>query len=88
MDLLGGKADTVLSDMSPNISGQYSIDHARSVDLCDHALEFARRTLRPGGSLVMKVFEGDMLNDLLTEVRRSFSSVRLHSPKASRSQQL
>jgi 23S rRNA (uridine2552-2'-O)-methyltransferase len=86
MGLLGGKADAVISDMSPNISGQYSIDQARSVDLCHHALEFARRTLRPGGSLVMKVFEGDMLNDLLSEVRGSFASVRLHSPKASRSQ--
>jgi 23S rRNA (uridine2552-2'-O)-methyltransferase len=72
--------------MSPNISGQYSIDHARSIDLCHHALAFAQRTLRPGGSLVMKVFEGDMINDLLADVRKSFSSVRLHSPKASRSQ--
>ena len=85
MSLLEGKADVVISDMSPNISGNYSIDHARSVDLCNHALEFARRTLRPGGSLVMKVFEGDMLNDLLTDIRRSFGSVRLHGPKASRS---
>ncbi|OPY26083.1 MAG: Ribosomal RNA large subunit methyltransferase E [Methanomassiliicoccales archaeon PtaU1.Bin030] len=83
--LLGGKADTVISDMSPNISGSYSMDHARSVDLCTHALEFARRTLRPGGSLVMKIFEGDMMNDFLSEVKKSFSSVRLHSPKASRS---
>jgi len=83
--LLGGKADTVISDMSPNISGSYSMDHARSVDLCTHALEFARRTLRPGGSRVMKIFEGDMMNDFLSEVKKSFSSVRLHSPKASRS---
>lgn len=83
--LLGGEADIVISDMSPNISGNYSIDQARSVDLCSHALEFARQTLRPGGSLVMKVFEGDLMNDLLSDVRKSFSSVRLHSPKASRS---
>lgn len=83
--LLGGKADTVISDMSPNISGNYSIDHARSVDLCTHALEFALRTLRPGGSLVMKIFEGDMMNEFISEVKKSFSSVRLHSPKASRS---
>lgn len=83
--LLGGKADTVISDMSPNISGNYSIDHARSVDLCHHALEFSRQTLRPGGTLVMKVFEGDLMNELLSDVRRYFTSVRLHSPKASRS---
>ena len=71
--------------MSPNIGGNYSIDQARSVDLCTHALDFARQTLRPGGSLVMKIFEGDMINEFLAEVRRSFASVRLHSPKASRS---
>lgn len=86
MRLLDGKADVVISDMSPNISGQYSIDHARSVDLCTHALNFARQTLRPGGSLVMKIFEGDMINQFLAEVRRDFSAVRLHAPKASRSQ--
>lgn len=85
MALLDGKADVVISDMSPNISGNYSIDHARSVDLCKHALDFACHTLRPGGSLVMKIFEGDLLNEFLAEVRRDFSSVRLHSPKASRS---
>ncbi|MBI0584584.1 MAG: RlmE family RNA methyltransferase [Methanomassiliicoccus sp.] len=83
--LLDGRADVVISDMSPNISGSYSMDHARSVDLCAHALEFARQTLRPGGSLVMKIFEGDMINEFLAEVRKDFSSVRLHSPKASRS---
>jgi 23S rRNA (uridine2552-2'-O)-methyltransferase len=85
MALLDGKADVVISDMSPNISGNYSIDQARSVDLCTHALDFARQTLRPGGSLVMKIFEGDMINEFLVGVRRSFASVRLHSPKASRS---
>ncbi len=83
--ILGGEADVVISDMSPNISGNYSIDHARSVDLCTHALQFARHTLRPGGSLVMKIFEGDMINQFLKEVRKDFSSVRLHAPKASRS---
>ncbi|WP_019178455.1 RlmE family RNA methyltransferase [Methanomassiliicoccus luminyensis] len=83
--LLEGKADTVISDMAPNISGSYSMDHARSVDLCAHALDFARQVLKPGGSLVMKIFEGDMMNEFLAEVRKSFSSVRLHSPKASRS---
>lgn len=83
--LLGGKADTVISDMSPNISGSYSMDHARSVDLCTHALNFARQTLKPGGTLVMKIFEGDMINEFLKEVRKSFSQVRLHAPKASRS---
>lgn len=84
-ELLGGKADTILSDMSPSISGSYSLDHARSVELCTHALNFARQTLKPGGNLVMKIFEGDMMGDFLGEVRKSFSTVKLHSPQASRS---
>ena len=84
-EILGGKADTVISDMSPNTSGSYSTDHARSVELCSHALDFARKTLRTGGSLVMKIFEGDMMGGFLAEVRKSFSMVKLHSPKASRS---
>jgi len=83
-NLICGKASVVISDMSPNISGSYSMDHARSIELCEHALKFARATLKRGGNLVMKVFEGDLMNDLLDDVRTSFASVRLHSPKASR----
>lgn len=83
-ELLGGKADVVISDMSPNISGSYCMDHARSVDLCTHALNFARQVLKPNGNLVMKIFEGDMMKDFLKDVRKSFNNVKLHSPKASR----
>ena len=83
--MIGGKVDVVLSDMSPNISGQYAMDHARSIELCEHALAFARKTLVPGGCLVLKVFEGDMMKDLLKQIRASFREVKLHAPKASRS---
>jgi 23S rRNA (uridine2552-2'-O)-methyltransferase len=83
--MIGGKVDVVLSDMAPNISGQYAMDHARSIELCEHALAFARKTLAPGGSLVLKVFEGDMMKDLLRQIRASFREVKLHAPKASRS---
>jgi 23S rRNA (uridine2552-2'-O)-methyltransferase len=71
--------------MSPNISGSYSMDHARSIDLCEHAFEFAERVLRRNGSLVMKVFEGDMMNEFLRIVRARFAEVRLFAPQASRS---
>ena len=80
----GGKADAVLSDMSPDISGNYSIDHARSIELCDTALEFARRALRPGGNFVVKVFQGDMFRDFLCRVRQCFRNVHAHHPAASR----
>lgn len=78
-------ADVVLSDMSPNISGNYSYDHARSVDLCEHALAFASRVLRDGGNLVVKMFYGDMTKGFVGLVRRSFDEVHVTHPKASRS---
>jgi 23S rRNA (uridine2552-2'-O)-methyltransferase len=85
LDALEGEADVVLSDMSPNISGHYSTDHARSVGLVETALGIAKLTLRPGGSFVAKVFEGDMIRDLRRLVESCFKDVKLHSPKASRS---
>jgi len=85
LEALGGKADVVLSDMSPSISGNYSMDQARSVDLCEHALEFAEKVLKPHGSLVMKIFEGDMMQDFLKLVKTKFKEVRLGAPDASRS---
>jgi len=85
MEKLGGSADVVISDMAPNISGNYSTDHARSIELCEHALQFARNALREGGSFAVKVFEGDMYRDFLENVKKSFLSVKAHNPKASRS---
>ena len=76
--------DVIVSDMSPNISGNYDMDQARSVELCEAVLEAAERLLRPGGRIVMKVFEGDMFLDLVEKVKGRFISVRRHAPKASR----
>ena len=84
---LGGRnADAVISDMSPDISGTYSIDHARSVELSGIALKFAQKVLRPGGNFVVKVFQGELFPGFLREVRRSFKNVRANRPPASRSQ--
>jgi 23S rRNA (uridine2552-2'-O)-methyltransferase len=79
-----GRAHVVISDMSPNISGNYSIDHAKSVDLAETAFEFGCKVLRPGGNLVIKVFQGDMFPDLLKKVKDRFEFCKAHSPKASR----
>ncbi|MDH4123186.1 MAG: RlmE family RNA methyltransferase [Thermoplasmata archaeon] len=84
IEKLGGSADVVISDMSPNISGNYSTDHARSIELCEYALGFAKKTLREGGSFVVKVFEGDLYPEYFDKVKREFRSVKGHSPKASR----
>jgi 23S rRNA (uridine2552-2'-O)-methyltransferase len=79
-----GSFDLMVSDMSPNISGNYDLDQARSVELCETVLAIAETMLRPGGRLVMKVFEGDLFKTLVEEVRARFASVRMHGPRASR----
>lgn len=79
-----GSADIVLCDASPNLSGDWSYDHARSIDLVEHALLCAEQILKPGGNFVVKVFHGDLYADYLQKVRSRFKNVRAHSPEASR----
>jgi len=78
-------ADVVISDMSPDISGQYSYDHARSIELCEHALAFAGKVLRDKGNMLVKMFFGDMSGPFVRRVREAFAEVHVHHPKASRS---
>lgn len=85
--ILGGaNADVVLSDLAPNVSGVWDIDHARQISLSTIALGFARLALRRGGSAVFKVFEGDMLSEFRDELKKSFGRVLLSKPSASRQQ--
>ena len=83
-ELLSCKADVVLSDLAPNVSGVWDIDHARQISLSTIALQFAQHVLRIGGSSVFKVFEGDMLEEFKSELRKSFGKVLLNKPSASR----
>ena len=83
-EALGGEADVVLCDAAPNLTGAWDMDHAVSVDLARSALRAAKKLLRPRGNFVVKVFQGDLFQDFLNEVRREFSSVQAHSPPASR----
>jgi 23S rRNA (uridine2552-2'-O)-methyltransferase len=80
----GARADLVLSDMAPNITGVDVVDQARAADLESLALDFALGTLGPKGVLVMKVFQGAGFQELLARARRSFREVRMRKPKASR----
>ena len=80
----GGKADVVLSDMAPNVGGHYSTDHARSVHLCNYAIDVADHILKKNGIMVMKVFMGDLFQALKEEVDKRFREVKVHSPDASR----
>ncbi len=79
-----GAADVVLSDMAPNMSGEYELDHARSVHLARQAFEVALAVLDGGGDLAVKVFQGPDLEDLKADLEREFVSVRVVSPEASR----
>ncbi len=76
--------DVVISDMSPNITGNYSMDHARSIDLAEKALETAKNLLKEDGNFVVKVFQGDLFEDFLKEIKSLFRFTKVHSPKASR----
>ncbi|RLF29843.1 MAG: 23S rRNA (uridine(2552)-2'-O)-methyltransferase [Thermoplasmata archaeon] len=80
----GRKINVVISDMSPNISGNYSMDHANSIWLSENALGFAKKFLKNNGNFVCKVFDGELLRDLLEKVKDCFEIVKLHSPPASR----
>ena len=82
---LGGhKADLVLSDLSPNISGVASADQARSVLLGELALEFAGRCLQPGADLVVKAFQGEGFESLKRGLQAWFKRSYVRKPKASR----
>ena len=78
------KADVVISDMSPNLSGNYSVDQARSIELSSLALEIAAE--RKASAFVVKVFEGSDFQEYRKAVIDEFGSVRTLSPEASRKQ--
>ena len=78
------KADVVISDASPNISGVWEVDHARQIDLATQALQLALMVLRVSGNFFVKVFEGDLLNSFLEDTRKSFEEIKIIKPKASR----
>jgi len=83
-ELEHNKADLVLSDLAPNLSGVASADQAKSVYLGELALEFAARWLKPGGDLVVKAFEGEGFADFRRQMQRHFDKVNVRKPKASR----
>ncbi|WP_459192909.1 RlmE family RNA methyltransferase [Halosimplex sp. J119] len=76
--------DIVLSDMAPNMTGDYDLDHARSVHLARQAFEVADQVLAPGGDLAVKVFDGRDVDDLEADIEETFEYVRQVRPDASR----
>jgi len=82
--LTGRKLDLVVSDMAPNLSGVRATDQARSIHLCELALEFARVHLNPKGAFLVKVFQGAGYPEFLAAMRRVFAAVSSRKPAASR----
>ncbi len=80
----GDLADVVISDMAPNLSGNKTIDQPRSMYLCELALDCAKQILKPGGSFLTKIFQGQGFPEYLEALRADFEKVLTRKPEASR----
>jgi len=82
--LAGGAIDLVMSDMAPNISGNWSHDQPRALSLAEGALAFAKKVLNPGGNFLVKLFQGEGFEAYVDTARLNFDTARIIKPKASR----
>lgn len=82
----GDKIDLVISDMAPNLSGIRDIDLPRAVYLAEMALDFAREVLKPGGCLLVKLFQGQGFTEYVQMLKKCFATVVIRKPKASRAE--
>jgi 23S rRNA (uridine2552-2'-O)-methyltransferase len=78
------KFDVVLSDMSPNVSGIWEIDHERQISLTRHALHVSIRILERRGNAIYKIFQGVSTRSFVNELAEHFALVKLSKPPASR----
>ena len=76
--------DLVISDMAPNMTGITAIDQPKGIYLAELALDMAKQALKPGGSIIFKVFQGEGFEQLLAEIRSCFAKVVTRKPAASR----
>lgn len=82
--LKGREIDLVMSDIAPNISGMGAVDQPRAMYLAELAVDFADRVVRPGGDLLVKLFQGEGFDALLQDLRSRYDKVLMRKPKASR----
>jgi len=83
-DAFPGPVDVVLSDMAPNVSGVWEVDHLRQIHLARRALRIAESVLKPDGWAVLKAFQGSEYEAFLRDVRAAFKDVRAVKPRSSR----
>ncbi|HEU4469106.1 MAG TPA: RlmE family RNA methyltransferase [Nitrososphaeraceae archaeon] len=86
LEFLGGKADLVLSDLAPNVSGLWEIDHLKQIELTRKAVEITRKILKQEGNALYKVFQGEATSEFISDTRKIFSKVIITKPDASRKQ--
>lgn len=85
LEALGGvRADLVMSDMAPNISGVSAVDQPRAILLAELALDLSARVLAPGGDFLVKLFQGEGFDEFVGQVRGRFRKLQFRKPKASR----
>ena len=84
--LQGHAADLVISDLAPNMTGLPSVDQARSMEVAELALDFAGQTLKRGGAVLVKTFQGSGFNEFYTQMRHQFAKIVTRKPQASRSE--
>ncbi|WFE68067.1 23S rRNA (uridine(2552)-2'-O)-methyltransferase RlmE [Thiomicrospira sp. R3] len=82
--LAGREVDLVMSDMAPNMSGNKAVDIPRAMHLVELTLELAEQVLKPGGNVLMKVFQGEGYEKLLNDVKSKYIKALTRKPKASR----
>ena len=82
----GKPVDLVISDLAPNMTGVASVDQARGMNLAELVLEFSDKSLKPGGSLLIKAFQGSGFNELYAQLRRRFEKLAARKPSASRAE--
>jgi 23S rRNA (uridine2552-2'-O)-methyltransferase len=76
--------DLIISDMAPNLSGMKAIDQPKAMYLAELALDFAQKVLKPKGSFIIKIFQGEGFEAYLKLLRQLFKSVSIRKPTASR----
>ena len=80
----GSGFDVVISDLSPNVSGVWEVDHARQIELARRALAVGRKMLRKSGNMLVKIFQGSELKEFQKDMQASFRAFRIVKPPASR----
>ena len=78
------KPDLVICDMAPNMSGQQAVDIPRAMYMAELALDLSQQVLKPGGGLLVKLFQGEGFDNYVKQMRQHFSRVVIRKPKASR----